>query len=166
MALPSSGTITMGMIRTELKKTGAISLGSAECRKLAGVSSGAIKMSNFYGKSNSIKYENHIIYNNILRDSASINFPNTVISGTITVVVNFTGELMSTSGNFPSVAGQVNVNGNIIEGLETVTKEYVLSKGTKAISASTLRYTRIKKGYNSENYRHRLTVYFTGAVEA
>ena len=52
MALPSSGTITMGMIRTELKQTGAIGLGSTECRKLAGVSSGAIKMSDFYGKSN------------------------------------------------------------------------------------------------------------------
>lgn len=52
MALPSSGAITMGQIRTELKKTGAISLGSDECRKLAGVSSGAIKMSDFYGKSN------------------------------------------------------------------------------------------------------------------
>ena len=57
MALPLSGTITMGMIRTELKKTGAISLGSAECRKLAGVSSGAIKMSDFYGKSSKIKHE-------------------------------------------------------------------------------------------------------------
>lgn len=57
MALPSSGTITMGMIRTELKKTGAISLGSAECRKLAGVSSGGIKMSDFYGKSSKIKHE-------------------------------------------------------------------------------------------------------------
>ena len=57
MALPSSGTITMGMIRTELKQTGAISLGSSECRKLAGVSSGAIKMSDFYGKSSKIKHE-------------------------------------------------------------------------------------------------------------
>lgn len=57
MALPSSGTITMDMIRKELKKTGAISLGSSECRKLAGVSSGAIKMSDFYGKSSKIKHE-------------------------------------------------------------------------------------------------------------
>lgn len=52
MSLPSSGTITMGMIRDELKKTGAISLGSNECRQLAGKPSGTIKMSDFYGKSN------------------------------------------------------------------------------------------------------------------
>lgn len=55
MALPSSGTITMGQIREELKQTGAISLGSTECRNLAGVSSGAIKMSDFYGKSSATK---------------------------------------------------------------------------------------------------------------
>lgn len=61
MALPSSGTITMGQIRTELKQTGAIRLGSSECRKLAGVSSGAIKMSNFYGKSSKIKHEIDLI---------------------------------------------------------------------------------------------------------
>lgn len=57
MALPSGGTITMDMIRTELKKTGAISLGSTECRQLAGKPSGAIKMSDFYGKSSRPEFD-------------------------------------------------------------------------------------------------------------
>ena len=57
MALPSSGTITMDMIRTELKQTGTISLGSTECRQLAGKPSGAIKMSDFYGKSNRPEFD-------------------------------------------------------------------------------------------------------------
>lgn len=51
MSLPSSGKITMGDIRTELKLTGQITLGQSEVRKLAGKSSGLIKMSDLYGKS-------------------------------------------------------------------------------------------------------------------
>lgn len=53
MALPSSGTITMAMIATELgiSPTG-LSLNDSRVRTLAGVPSGAISMSNLYGKSN------------------------------------------------------------------------------------------------------------------
>lgn len=53
MALPSSGTITMAMIATELgiSPTG-LSLNDSRVRTLAGVPSGAISMANLYGKSN------------------------------------------------------------------------------------------------------------------
>lgn len=51
MALPSSGTIKMSQVRDELKKTGPISLGNADVRKLGGKPSGTIKMSDLYGKS-------------------------------------------------------------------------------------------------------------------
>lgn len=53
MTLPSSGSISLAQARTELKSTGAISLGSTEVRKLAGVSSGAISMSQLRGKTHS-----------------------------------------------------------------------------------------------------------------
>lgn len=51
MALPTSGPISLAQVRTELSLSGAISLGQAEVRNLAGVASGAISMANLHGKS-------------------------------------------------------------------------------------------------------------------
>lgn len=51
MALPTSGPISLAQVRTELSLSGAISLGQAEVRNLAGLASGTISMSNLYGKS-------------------------------------------------------------------------------------------------------------------
>ena len=51
MPLPTSGSISMSQVLTELSLSGAISLGQAEVRNLAGVASGAISMSNLHGKS-------------------------------------------------------------------------------------------------------------------
>lgn len=54
MTLQSSGAISLGNVNTELGRssTAAISLGETAVRNLAGVSSGAIALSNLYGKSN------------------------------------------------------------------------------------------------------------------
>lgn len=53
MTLPASGLITMNMINVELGRAGTapINLNEAACRTLAGVPSGIIRMSDFYGKS-------------------------------------------------------------------------------------------------------------------
>lgn len=53
MALPTSGVLTMSAVNTELGRaaTTAISLNETAVRTLAGVPSGAISMSNLYGKS-------------------------------------------------------------------------------------------------------------------
>ena len=50
MTLQSSGIIKMSEIRSELSETGAVNLGKASWRGLAGKASGTIKMSDFYGK--------------------------------------------------------------------------------------------------------------------
>lgn len=65
MPLPSSGKISLGDIRTELNKTGSISLGSTDVRNLAGKTSGIIKMSDLRGKSYGvINFETEIIVGN------------------------------------------------------------------------------------------------------
>ena len=51
MALPSTGSISMSQVRTELGLSGAISLNLAAVRTLAGKASGAISMSDLRGKS-------------------------------------------------------------------------------------------------------------------
>lgn len=53
MALQSSGAISINNINVELEKAGTTtsSLGQSDFRSLAGVASGTISMSNFYGKS-------------------------------------------------------------------------------------------------------------------
>lgn len=66
MALQGSGAISINNINVELGKAGTTqsSLGQTDFRTLAGVPSGAISMSNFYGKSN-------IIYDTTQRYRAS-----------------------------------------------------------------------------------------------
>lgn len=56
MTLQSSGAISLSQVNTELGRssTAAISLGETAVRTLAGVPSGAISMSNLYGKSSVI----------------------------------------------------------------------------------------------------------------
>ena len=51
MALPSTGSISMSQVRSELGLSGSISLGQSEVRALAGRSSGSISMSHLRGKS-------------------------------------------------------------------------------------------------------------------
>ena len=52
MTLPASGALTVSGIRTELGASGQINLGGAGARGLSGIASGAIRLSDFHGKSN------------------------------------------------------------------------------------------------------------------
>ena len=49
MPTPSSSTISMADIRTELGTSASISLGDTAVRDLAGVASGSISLSDLYG---------------------------------------------------------------------------------------------------------------------
>lgn len=51
MALPSTGSISMSQVRTELGLSGSISLGQSQVRELAGRPTGSISMSHLRGKS-------------------------------------------------------------------------------------------------------------------
>lgn len=166
MALPSSGTITMDMIRTELKQTGAISLGSTECRKLAGKPSGAIKMSDFYGKADSVEYKRHLVFNGPCTYDFSFNLPNAVIDGSIEVEVDFAGMQTSPShGN--TYDGQIYTAGNFMSGTGVVTRTYRVASGTRSVYVDFIRDAFIansSEDHRGYHYYAYITVYFTGTV--
>ncbi len=65
MPLPSSGPISLSQVNTELglSSTATISMGNSNVRTLFGVPSGAISMSNGYGKANQFAFtisSNHL----------------------------------------------------------------------------------------------------------
>lgn len=154
MALPSSGTITMDQIRTELKQTGAISLGSSECRKLAGVSSGAIKMSDFYGKSNGY----YIKFVPWVYDVRTITTgTNTISIGTLyasaaqttynTLVLKYSGKVSSNNNNIYleiregsnyHMGTLLKIDGNYIH---HVHKKFTVTRKVNGGSAKTTTYT-------------------------
>lgn len=92
MALPSTGSISMSQVNTELKKsaTATISLNDSAVRKLAGKTSGTISMNDLRGKKASESVTNYQIYSNEWladdkKGSFSFSFPKKVISGIIIV---------------------------------------------------------------------------------
>ena len=92
MGLPSTGSISMSQVNTELKKsaTATISLNDSAVRKLAGKTSGTISMNDLRGKKASESVENYSIYNNSwegtrTEGNITINLPHKVISGYLIV---------------------------------------------------------------------------------
>ena len=69
MTLPTSGTITMAQVAAELgESTTDINLNKASVRALAGVPSGAISMSDLYGKSSLAAYINEASFSGSATD--------------------------------------------------------------------------------------------------
>ena len=89
-ALPSTRSISMEQVRTELKRTGTISLNDTDVRKLAGRTSGTISMADLRGKKASESVTNYKVYSNTwtgwkVNGNFSFNFPHKVISGKCTL---------------------------------------------------------------------------------
>jgi len=101
MTLPSSGEITLSMIRTELGKSGTISLNDTDVRALAGKTSGAISLSNFYGKS---------VWSVSVNDINRFAFGSGFLIGTMTA----TGAPSGSSYSWTKVSGNssISINGS------------------------------------------------------
>lgn len=87
MTLPASGTISMSQINVELGRaaTAALSLNDAAARALAGVPSGPIKMSDFYGKSNIVVVQRQTTSTTV-RASATVVSWAAAVAGNLLVI--------------------------------------------------------------------------------
>lgn len=82
MTLPASGTISMSNINTEMGRASnyQFSLNDSDVRALAGVPSGTISLSNFYGKSN-IHYVRPSTYSITSVTGGSVTNPTAIYAG-------------------------------------------------------------------------------------
>lgn len=76
--LPETGAITMDNVRTELKKTGTISLNDSDVRKLAKIESGTISMNDLRGKKANEEVTDYVFLDNERKAGVGTN-------GTITI---------------------------------------------------------------------------------
>lgn len=154
MSLPSSGVMKASMIRTELKQTGAIRLGSSECRKLAGVPSGTIKMSDFYGKSNGyyikfVPWVYDVRTTTVGTNTISIGtlYSSTAQTTSINRVLKYSGKVSSNNNNISIEIREgsdyhmgtiLNIGGNRIE---FVHKKFTVTRKVNGGSDKTTTYT-------------------------
>ena len=122
MTLPASGAISFNAINVELGVAGttSASLGQASYRTLAGVASGAISLSNFYGKANQFSFTIASNQTNANLRTLAVNagwnqsskVVATINSG-VYVSSNSTGTpALTINGSFPNGVQLIN-NGNV-----------------------------------------------------
>lgn len=126
MALPASGQISFNDINVELGVAGTTqaSLGQTSYRNLAGVASGAISMSNFYGKSNAFSFT-------ISANTANANLRTLAVaagwnqSSKVVATINSGIYVYSTSTGTPAMT----VNGSFPGGVEIVNNGIIIGRG-------------------------------------
>lgn len=136
MALPSSGAISFSQINTELNftSTAQLSIDSSAARTLAGVPSGTISLSNFYGKSNfSFTTDTAVLGAGPIAPGASYSYPvvytRTAGSGSVTpTLASYPSGF--TAGSASWTPSSVTLNGTTTTG--TITYTITVPAGTPA----------------------------------
>jgi hypothetical protein len=129
MTLPTSGAISFNAINTELlvPASTTASLGQASYRTLAGVASGAISMSNFYGKSNR-RTTSYVFSSPVSNQSLNISTLSGYIAGLscVTITVNPGVYVYSTS---VSTAALSITGGTSGDNVRLVNNGYIMGQG-------------------------------------
>lgn len=126
MTLPASGPISFNDINVELGVSGTTqaSLGQASYRTLAGVASGAISMSNFYGKANAFAFTISTNQTNANLRTLAVNAgwnQSTKVIATVDSGVY----ISSNSTGTPALT----INGSFPGGVELVNSGYIVGMG-------------------------------------
>lgn len=126
MTLPASGPISCSQIDVELGDSGTsvISLGDADARALAGVPSGPISMSDFYGKSSVIPYTFSSSTANATINVSTL--PGYSSSAAITITIASGVYLWSSS---TSVAGLTITGAAAGNTISVINNGYIMGKG-------------------------------------
>lgn len=131
MTLPASGAISLSQVNVELglSSTASINMGAANVRTLFGVASGAISMSNGYGKSNRAAVS-YTISSNTANASINVASLSGYSAGTsdITITVNSGVYVYSTSTGTP---GLTLTGGSTGDTITLVNNGYIMGKGGK-----------------------------------
>jgi len=126
MTLPVSGAISFNNINVELGVSGTTqaSLGQTSYRNLAGVASGAISMSNFYGKANQFAFTISSNQTNANLRTLAVN-AGWNQSSKVVATVNSGVYIYSTSTGTPGLT----INGSFPGGVELVNNGYIMGQG-------------------------------------
>lgn len=126
MTLPASGAISFNNINVELGLSGTTqaSLGQASFRALAGVASGAISMSNFYGKANQFAFT---ISSNQTNANLATLATAAGWNGTSKVVATINSGIYCSS-NSTGTPG-LTVSGSFPGGVELINNGYIIGRG-------------------------------------
>lgn len=126
MALPSSGPISFNNINVELGVSGTTqaSLGQASYRTLAGVASGAISMSNFYGKANAFTFTISSTQTNANLRTLAVNAG---WDQTTKVIATIASNIYINSNNTGTPA--LTVNGSFPGGVELINNGFIVGRG-------------------------------------
>jgi hypothetical protein len=147
MTLPASGAISFNNINVELLNPGTTtaSLGQASYRTLAGVASGAISMSNFYGKSNR-RTASYVYSSPASNQTLNITTLSGYIAGLscITITVNPGVYVYSTSTSTPALAITGGTPG---DNVRLVNNGYIMGQGGTGADGGYNTYTPYEGPY-------------------
>lgn len=129
MALPSSGAISLNQVNVELGNSGtaSINMGSAAVRTLFGVASGAISMSNGYGKSNQFAFTISANQTNANLRTLAVN-AGWDQSSKVVATIGSGIYISSNSTGTPALT----VNGSFPSGVELINSGYIIGMGGNA----------------------------------
>ena len=126
MTLPASGAISFNNINVELGVSGTTqaSLGQTSYRNLAGVASGAISMSNFYGKANQFAFTISSNQTNANLRTLAVN-AGWNQSSKVVATINSGVYVSSNSTGTPALT----VNGSFPGGVELINSGFIVGRG-------------------------------------